>query len=362
MAASWIVFHVTDRCQLNCKHCLRDPEKSAHDISVDLVRRVLDEARSVYGSDHVGLTGGEPTLHPRFEEILDAIVDRNLTWHMVTNGTKFDSRVLKLLDADPRKEEAITAIDFSIDGADAEVHDRIRGEGSYRDALTAIAACQARKIPIVLQMTINAYNQHQIEQFALGAASLGAKRISFGMTAATGTYLDEEMFLPRSAWRQIQDRITRLASLITVPITMAEGFYSPQPFHECEPFRSEILHIDYNGNLNLCCMHAGVAGEAGSSGAITNLSLEPLVAGHRKMLELIQDFRLAKLKAMTDGGIDGWGLFPCNYCLAHFGKAHWTDAGPSGAIAKRERWRGAWAPERHTGTSVAPNKRLRVIA
>ena len=27
MAAAWIALHLTDRCQLDCKHCLRDPEQ-----------------------------------------------------------------------------------------------------------------------------------------------------------------------------------------------------------------------------------------------------------------------------------------------------------------------------------------------
>jgi MoaA/NifB/PqqE/SkfB family radical SAM enzyme len=362
MAVSWIVFHVTDRCQLNCKHCLRDPEKNAHDIDLGLIERVLDQAKTVYGCDHVGLTGGEPTLHPRFDGIVEAIVNRGMTFHMVTNGIRFDARVVRLLDADPRAREALTAVDFSLDGADEAVHDRVRGEGSYRDVMKAVSLSKVRQIPFVLQMAINAYNEHQIESFALAGAALGAKRISFGMTTPTGTYLDEEMFLPRSAWRRIQDRIHRLAEAMTVPITTAEGFHQPRPFHECEPFRSEIIHVDYRGYMNLCCMHAGIAGEAGRSDSIADMNAVSLADGHRRMLDLVQEFRLAKLEAMTKGAIEGWDYFPCNYCLKHFEKPHWTDQGGVGPAAKRERWKGVWAPEKHAGTSIPKERRLRVIA
>jgi MoaA/NifB/PqqE/SkfB family radical SAM enzyme len=361
MAVSWVVFHVTDRCQLNCKHCLRDPEKASKDISLDLVRKVLDEARDLYGCDHVGLTGGEPTLHPQFPELIETLVDREMSWHMVTNGIRFDTKVLALLDRDPRIQPLITAIDFSIDGADAEVHDRIRGEGSYRDAMKAIALCNMRNIPFVLQMTINAYNAHQIEQFALGAAGLGAKRVSFGMTQPTGTYLDAEMFLPRSEWRKVQDRLDRLGGLLTIPVTYTEGFYNQHVFHECEPFRSEIIHVDYSGYLNLCCMHSGVPGGNGTSDAIADLKQTSLISAHKKMLEMVQDFRMAKLDDIARRGLEGWDYYPCNYCLEYFGKAHWTDEGASGAGAKRERWRGAWSPEKHTGTTIPVNKRLPVI-
>ncbi|MCK6551453.1 radical SAM protein [Myxococcota bacterium] len=360
MAVSWIVFHITDRCQLNCKHCLRDPEKGSHDLELGLLERLLDEVRR-YGCEHVGLTGGEPTLHPQFEGILDAIVARDMTWHMISNGIRFATRVVPLLDADPRRQAAITAIDFSLDGADEAVHDRIRGEGSYRDVMTAISIAKMRSIPFMLQMSINAYNAHQLEQFALEAAALGAGRISFGMTMPTGTYLDQELFLPRAEWRRISDRIDRLSAIISTPVTRTDGFPDDHVFHECEPFRSEILHVDYDGMLNLCCMHAGVPGGQGTSDAIVDLHGASLVEGHRKMIQMVHEYRMAKLDAIERGALGPWGKFACNHCLAHFGKPHWTDAGASGATAARERWKGAWAPERHTGTAIPVNARLPII-
>ena len=46
----------------------------------------------------VALTGGEPTLHPEFAAILDAIVEHGFTWHLVTNARRFE-RLLALLQA-----------------------------------------------------------------------------------------------------------------------------------------------------------------------------------------------------------------------------------------------------------------------
>lgn len=360
MAVSWLVLHITDRCQLNCKHCLRDPDKSAHDIELALFERLLDEAKSIYNCDHIGLTGGEPTLHPEFEKLLDAIVDRGMTWHMVTNGARFEGRVGTLFDADPRKKDSCTAIDFSIDGADATVHDHIRGAGSYLTAMGSIAQCHMRGIPFMLQMTINAYNQHQLEQYALGAAELGATRVSFGMTMPTGTYLDKEMFLSRDQWRVIQDRLDRLKAMLTVPVTYTEGFHNPRPFHECEPFRSEILHVDYEGRMNLCCMHAGVPGQDKGSSNVADMNKVSLATGHREMMKMVQQFREDKLSLMEAQGLSGWDEYPCTYCLKYFEKPHWTDQGASGEVAKRQRWKGAWAPEKHV-TNVPLSDRLPIL-
>ncbi|MBI2375930.1 MAG: radical SAM protein [Deltaproteobacteria bacterium] len=364
MGVRWIAFHVTDACQLNCKHCLRDPELKAHHIELGLVRRMLDQAAGVYGIRHVALTGGEPSLHPEFDEILDAIVERGMTWHCVTNAVRFDKRLLKMLEADPRRREALSALDFSLDGATEAVHDRIRGEGSFRDVMRAVALSKMRDIPFVLQMTLNALNVHELEAFAIMAAELGAERASYNFLQPTGTYLDAEMYLSHDAWRRVQDRIERVAAILTIPIVGSEGFAQPQHFHECEPWKSEVIHVDYKGLMNLCCLHAGVPGHTkhGRSDAIADMNHESLIEGHVKMLDLVQHARLAKLEAMAKGTLDDrWDKYPCNWCMEHFGKPFWTDEGAAGEPAKRERWRGAWAPENHEGTSVPVSRRLAIL-
>ncbi len=47
MAAAWIALHLTDRCQLDCKHCLRDPQQKPTDLPLSIVRKVLAEAKAV---------------------------------------------------------------------------------------------------------------------------------------------------------------------------------------------------------------------------------------------------------------------------------------------------------------------------
>ena len=125
MALQRLTFHITDRCQLNCDHCLRDPEAKAQDLDLSLIESVLDHARALFDTRHVGLTGGEPALHPHFYEIVDAIADRGYTWHVVTNGERFE-RMLQRLGERPARLESMRLLNFSLDGATAETHDAIR--------------------------------------------------------------------------------------------------------------------------------------------------------------------------------------------------------------------------------------------
>lgn len=348
MAVAWIGLHVTDRCQLDCQHCLRDPAQAPKDLPLSLIRKVLAEARAVYKSAQVALTGGEPTLHPELGGILDAIVEHGFTWHLVTNARRFE-RLLQLCKERPARREALTVVNFSLDGADEPTHDMIRGEGSFREVMLGATLCTAHGVPFALQMVVNRKNVHQIEALGLLAANLGATRVSFAMLQATGTPADRDLYLSARAWRGVQDRAERLAQVLKLPVNMPEGFYREQPFHVCEPWQSAQLHVDVEGRLNLCCQHAGVpsdgatADEGAARDVAASLHETSLVEAHRRLLGIIHEAQAARLSRVAAGPLSEWDHFPCNDCMKHFGKPYWTDEGSAGPAARRERWRGAWA-------------------
>ncbi len=69
-------FHVTidltTRCPHSCPHCnLRQASYGARDLDPDALERILSELDDRYDLGFIILTGGEPCLHPRFEEVVD---------------------------------------------------------------------------------------------------------------------------------------------------------------------------------------------------------------------------------------------------------------------------------------------------
>jgi MoaA/NifB/PqqE/SkfB family radical SAM enzyme len=348
MAVAWIGFHLTDRCQLDCQHCLRDPARAPKDLALPIIRKVLAEARAVYHAAQIALTGGEPTLHPEFEAVIDAIVEHGFTWHMVTNARRFE-RVVESLRRVPARRAALTAVDFSIDGADEATHDAIRGQGSYRDVMLGATLCTAYQIPFVLQMVVNRKNAHQIEAMGMLAATLQARAASFSFLQATGTPADDELFLSTREWQGVTDRIDRLREMLKIPVRTPEGFRDERPFHVCEPWASQQLHIDVEGRLNLCCQHSGVPSEHPGDVApdvAGDLREMSLAEAHARLLDIIhaaQKARLAHIARLDENPLDEWDSFPCNACMKHFGKPHWDAEGAAGPGARRERWRGAWS-------------------
>jgi MoaA/NifB/PqqE/SkfB family radical SAM enzyme len=340
-----LAFHVTDRCQLDCKHCLRDPRKRPRDLPFEVFLKALDDVRAIHGTPHIALTGGEPTLYPYFIEAIDAIQARGLTWHMVSNGRNF-GWLLERFAERPDRRKAMTLIYLSLDGATAPTHDAIRGLGNYREVMAAVGLASAHGIKFVLQLVVNALNQHEIEAFGLLGSQLGAARISFAMLQPSGTPHDAQLYLPAATWRALADRVDRLAAALTIPVRVPEGWPQAQPFHVCEPFRSEQLNVDVEGRLNLCCQHAGIPQgsdpPSGEPEVVADLAAIPFVDAHARLLGVIHRAQEAKLRQIAEGRFGEWDHFPCNWCLKHFGKPHFDERGARGPVAARERWVGAW--------------------
>ena len=72
-----LIVELTNICNLHCSYCLRDEDALYHTpanfFPVELLSRVVREAREAVGAQQVMFTGGETTLHPRFREVVEAV-------------------------------------------------------------------------------------------------------------------------------------------------------------------------------------------------------------------------------------------------------------------------------------------------
>ena len=113
---------LTSRCNLRCGHCLVPCPQDGPDLPLDLVPRLLEDAKRL-GVFHVSLTGGEPGLHPRFDEIMDLVGQSGLKWTVVTNSWNpglYERAIQK-------HYSTIDSFTTSLDGPTAAVHDSLRG-------------------------------------------------------------------------------------------------------------------------------------------------------------------------------------------------------------------------------------------
>ena len=126
-------------CNLKCKHCYieRNPYKNEEDfISLDKVKSALlavknKNIKSIY------LTGGEPLIHPDFNQILRMSLKVSNTTVM-SNGVMINDKKARFLRKIDDESQFETIYRISLDSIDELENDTLRGRGSFRKAIVAI--------------------------------------------------------------------------------------------------------------------------------------------------------------------------------------------------------------------------------
>ncbi len=318
-------------CNLHCSYCFRADENlySSHAefFSIDLLRRIIDEARVTANVTSISFTGGEPTLHPAFAEILKVIADAGLKVSFVTNGWHFD-RVWPAIQAN---RAAVSQVAFSLDGVTRETHDRWRGKGSFDRLVRAFTRCYVAKLPFVMKIVIRRDLVDQLEQIAVFAARMGAASLHFVHVMPTSSAVADDSALSREEQRVAEEEIAILARIFKMEIGIDVGYYNiDEQRPPCAPLAGKSMNIDYRGWLTLCCNLSGFRGAAEESDVVADLNVESFASAHAKFRALAEsqlEKRKDALVSLRARGVtpDLFTGSPCLFCLQSFGKIPWRE-------------------------------------
>lgn len=128
-SADHLYLEVTSRCNLSCRHCrVRLAADGARDPDFDVLTTILSGFRA-QGGRYVTLSGGEPGLRADLPELISKAADLGLSITVYTNGLAVTDGVIEhLLSA-----SGLLAV--SIDGPNADIHETMRGAGTFERAL-----------------------------------------------------------------------------------------------------------------------------------------------------------------------------------------------------------------------------------
>ena len=176
------IVELTDACNLRCPVCYADsgPHRPGFRPLAQL-EAMLDAVVESEGTpDVVQLSGGEPTLHPQFFEVLDAAKARPIRHLMLnTNGLR--------LARDPDFAERLAAYQpgFEVylqwDSTRAEALQALRGADLRAERAAALAHCEAAGLDVTLVVTVQrGVNDGELgEIVAQGLASSAVRGVTF---------------------------------------------------------------------------------------------------------------------------------------------------------------------------------------
>ena len=129
----------TKICNLKCKYCYIEKNVSKNNDDF-LPPEKIKENLSVIkdkGVNSIYLTGGEPLMHPDFNQILRMCLKITNTTVM-TNGTMINDKKARFLRKIDDESQFETVYRVSLDSTNEIENDETRGRGSFRKALCAV--------------------------------------------------------------------------------------------------------------------------------------------------------------------------------------------------------------------------------
>jgi len=318
-------------CNLHCSYCFRSEDNlyshQAEFFSLELLRRILDEARTAAQITRVSFTGGEPTLHPKFFQILETVGECGLQASFVTNGWHFE-RTWPALTAN---RKAVSHVAFSLDGVDRETHDRWRGNGSFDRLIRAFSRCYFAQLPFAIKILVRRDLVDQLERIAIFAARLGAAALNFVHVMPTSSQFENDVALTREEQRAAEEEIAILARIFKMKIGIDVGYYNiDEQRAPCSPLAGTSMNVDYRGRLSLCCNLSGFRGAAAESDLVADLNVESFSSALAKLRALASaqlEKRKSALVALRSKGVtpDLYTGSPCLFCLQSYGKIPWRN-------------------------------------
>jgi MoaA/NifB/PqqE/SkfB family radical SAM enzyme len=154
---SFLWLEITAKCNLYCSHCYAESGPQGElvgNMSYGDWTRVIDEAAEL-GCRSVQFIGGEPTMHPRLDDLVDHANHRCFEFiEVFTNATRLGKELLGCF----RRNGVHVATSFYSD--DPIVHEHVtQGKGSWQRTVDGIKTAVAAGLPIRVGVIETEQNQ-----------------------------------------------------------------------------------------------------------------------------------------------------------------------------------------------------------
>jgi len=176
-----VVWNFTNVCNLRCRYCYQSagkpaPDELSFEEKIDLVNQMVD-AHVAF----VAFSGGEPILGTRFWDVLK-YASRFLHTSIASNGTLLGNRdVTRIADC------GVQNVFVSLDGATAQSHDFIRGDGNFKKTIAGIKNLAANEhLHVGINMVVTKRNFDEVPKVLELAVNLGVNSFSHYNFIPTG--------------------------------------------------------------------------------------------------------------------------------------------------------------------------------
>lgn len=224
---AFILLDLAGRCNLDCVYCRRfspfiqksweerHPEMTGF-LDFKVIRNVLAEAKEIGVESVLIVGGGEPTIHPKFFEIINLVKSLGMNFNFSTNGTTLDVYNKYLVDG--RCENVTVSMSFVSQesfrkirpNADAGLMRKI--EKGVRNLADLKQECLVSLPQIIALYAVCKYNYKEVAQMALHAKRLGADKIWYQLVHLED-FSKKELFMNEEEMAEVRRLLSEAKEL-----------------------------------------------------------------------------------------------------------------------------------------------------
>lgn len=217
-------------CNLACIGCT--PERHTGHLKDRLPVEKCLEAADDCGAPQVSICGGEPTVYPELEELIQGLIDRKRHIYLCTNALLLDKRFFGKIDPHPR-----LTVNVHLDGME-ETHDYVVDrEGVFEKAIEMIKESKRRGYHTIINTTIYKETDiDEVEELCEFVTDLGID----GILISPGYHyenVDRDIFLTR---KDIEEKFQRVLEFSDrFPFTSSPPFLefaAGEREYDCSPW------------------------------------------------------------------------------------------------------------------------------
>lgn len=247
-----VIFEITNKCNLNCKHCCSYRDKETSELSDEKIIGIIKELE-VNGIKKVYLSGGEPLLRKNILEILSEFDKRDISTILATNGTILNESIIDFL----KNMKKLDLVHISLDDLKEEEHDFFRGKkGSFKKTVKTIKLLVKNKIKVRVGVIITAKNYDRLSKIVDFIKNFGVRYLNFIILQPTPRTLKHKEYLPKQNINEIYSEIKRIKDVFDSPgfeITFKRicDKELKMPLEKCRA-GSSFFYIKCDGGVFLC--------------------------------------------------------------------------------------------------------------
>lgn len=250
-----IQFQISNICNQKCVYCIAEAQKDGFQIKTEDALTIIKKLSYINVKGITFTGGGEPTLHPDFDKIIEYTAQKKIEIGIETNGVLMDDH---LIDTILRN---VTWIRFSIDSIVDDTYFKDRGTMDLDRVLNNLQKFVVKKkqlypkVIIGAQTVITKNNYHDIRKTAQKLKEIGLDY--YHIRPFENAFYDKKLFL---LIRNKIESIRKLLETDSYAIIISEKWKMVELFYNskrrkysqclCYPF---IGTINAHGDIYICC-------------------------------------------------------------------------------------------------------------